>query len=110
MNKFVEYANHIGAARFETKLKPTYGDFYQFRVGTCEGLWRSTPTHYEILAVKNRVKHNGHYKLALAYFEKSCRRDNKKLLISKCWNPRVSWMNWKHGFKMIGWFNWEKTF
>mgnify|MGYP001559738190 CR=1 FL=1 len=95
---------------FETTTKPYLGDFFQFKCGTCEGLWRSTPTHYEILAVKNKQKHNGHFKILMRYFEQSCRRDNKKLLISECWNPRLMWMNWKNGFKRVSLFNWEKTF
>ena len=97
---------------FETKLVPTYGDFYQFRVGSCEGLWRATSTHYEILAIKNRKKHNGHFQLTMECFERSCKRDEKKLLVSECWNPRLAWMCWKHGFKRVKGtlFCWEKEF
>lgn len=57
-----------------------------FRVGTCEGLWCSTPTSYDILAITNNNPGNGHFNEALKWFEKSCIRDNKALRILEVWN------------------------
>lgn len=85
------------------------GLFLQFRVGTCEGLWRATETHYEILAVVNKQKGNGHFKRALWWFEQSCRRDGRKFLIREVWNPWLAYKCWKNGYKWIPMFNWEKT-
>ena len=84
------------------------GSFKCFRVGTCEGLWRSTPENYEILAIVNKKKGNGHFQKALWWFEQSCKRDKKKLRIIKVWNLRLAWNLWKHGFTWSWFCNWEK--
>jgi hypothetical protein len=86
------------------------GEFLCFRVGTCEGLWRSTSEAYEILAVVNHKRGNGHFKEAMLWFEQSCRRDRKALLVREIWNPRLAFMLRRNGFKWDGWFNWRKTF
>lgn len=57
-----------------------------FRVGTCEGLWRCTDKSYQILAIENKQKHNGHLTDVLQWFEHSCKRDNKSLEILELWN------------------------
>lgn len=97
---------------FEIMEKPWMGDFFKFRVGTCKGLYRATLTHYEILAIKNKVKHNGHFQLTMEYFERSCKRDGKKLLVSEVWNLLLAWHLRKHGFKRVKGtlFCWEKEF
>jgi hypothetical protein len=81
-----------------------------FRVGTCEGLWRSTFTSYEILAVVNHTPNNGHFREAMLWFEASARRDHKWLKIRECWNPPLAWMLWKHGFRWSPLFDWVKKF
>lgn len=86
------------------------GEFLLFRVGTCEGLWRGTDTHYEILAVVNKEKGNGHFRQTMEWFEDSCRRDGRKMLVREVWNPRLALMLRRNGFKWVSWFNWEKTF
>ena len=97
--------------QFESTKSPTkYAGFYGFRVGTCEGLWRSTPSHYEILAVVNKKRGNGHFKALLGWFEQSCRRDNKKLLMREVWNPWLAWKCYKYGWKWLTLFNWEKSY
>jgi len=76
------------------------GDFLCFRVGTCHGLWRSSPTHYEILAIKNDQKGNGHFAKAMWWFEQSCRRDKKKLMLREVWNPWLYYQSIKKfGYK-----------
>jgi hypothetical protein len=86
------------------------GEWLLFRVGTCEGLWRSTFTAYELLAVVNRQPGNGHFREAMLWFEQSCRRDHKRLIIRECWNLRLAWMLWKHGFRWSPLFDWVKNF
>jgi hypothetical protein len=86
------------------------GSFKQFRVGTCDGLWRTTDDAYEILAVLNRQKGNGHFKQAMLWFEQSCRRDGKKFRILEVWNVRLAFMLRRNGFKWNTLFTWEKSF
>ncbi len=81
-----------------------------FRVGTCEGLWRSTHKSYEILAIKNNAQGNGHLNDMFQWFEHSCRRDNKSLKVLEVWNDdfKNHLIN-KRGFKEYG-DNVEKKF
>jgi len=64
-------------------------NFTKFRIGTCEGLWQSTPTSYDILAVTNNQKGNGHFTDVIEWFENSCRRDKKSLRVLECWNKAL---------------------
>lgn len=50
-----------------------------YRVGTCNGTWRATPTTYDILNIVNTEPGNGHFEDVLQWFSRSCRRDNKDL-------------------------------
>jgi hypothetical protein len=86
------------------------GSFQMFRVGTCDGLWRVNDGAYEILAVVNRQKGNGHFKQAMLWFEQSCRRDGKKLRILEVWNVRLAFMLRRNGFIWKTLFVWEKSF
>jgi hypothetical protein len=82
-----------------------------FRVGTCEGLWRSTDESYEILAVKNKQIGNGHLNDVFEWFENSCKRDNKSLKILEVWNESFKeHLITKRFFKDIGENNLEKKF
>lgn len=63
------------------------GDFYEFEVGTCHGLWRATEHSY-ILAIVNDEPGNGHLDDVLAWFEHSCRRDEKRLRVLEVLNER----------------------
>jgi hypothetical protein len=58
----------------------------RFRVGTCTGLWGSTDDSYYILAVVNNKKHNGHLQDVFEWFEYSCKRDNRNLIVLEVWN------------------------
>lgn len=56
-------------------------DWNAFRIGTCHGLWASSPEAYLILAIKNTELNNGHFNDVLEWFEHSCKRDKKDLII-----------------------------
>jgi hypothetical protein len=81
-----------------------------FKVGTCEGLWRCTYTSYEILAIKNKEKGNGHLNDVFQWFEMSSKRDNKTLKVKEVWNERFQNHLQKRGFKRCSAFDFEKTF
>lgn len=61
-------------------------EFKRFRIGTCEGLWKSTKKSYVILAITNGVQHNGHLDDVFEWFEYSCKRDKRSLVILELWN------------------------
>lgn len=61
-------------------------DWKMFRIGTCDGMWCSTATTYDILAISNNEKGNGHFNDVLQWFEHSCRRDKRDLRILEVWN------------------------
>ena len=85
--------------------------FYRFRVGTCEGIWKAGENSYDILAIENKSKGNGHFEDVLELFERSCKRDNKKLRVLEVWNPDFKkHLIEKRGFQDIGGGNIEKVF
>lgn len=57
-----------------------------FRVGTCHGQWGCTKDSYYILSVINEEQGNGHLDDVFEWFENSCKRDNKNLLVLSCFN------------------------
>jgi hypothetical protein len=74
-----------------------------FRVGTCEGLWTSTEEAYEVLAIKNSQKGNGHFTDVLEWFENSCRRDNRDLKFMEVMNESfMKHLVSKQGFEVLG--------
>ncbi len=78
-------------------------EFMRFRIGTCEGLWSGTDQSYEILAVKNTQKHNGHFNDVLQWFEHSCIRDKKHFIIKEVWNKNLkNHLILKRGFTKLG--------
>lgn len=80
-----------------------FTEFTRFRIGTCDRLWRSTGTTYDILAVSNDSMGNGHFNDVLQWFENSCKRDNKDLQILEFWNSRLKkHLISKKGFNDIG--------
>ncbi len=82
-----------------------------FRVGTCEGLWRSTIKSYEILAIKNNAQGNGHLNDMFQWFEHSCKRDKKTLKVLEVWNEKFkNHLINKRSFKDLGGDNVEKKF
>lgn len=57
-----------------------------YRVGTCHGQWGFTQDSFFILSVMNEQPGNGHFNDVLQWFENSCKRENKNLLILDCMN------------------------
>ena len=85
--------------------------FRKFKVGTVEGAWRSTPEAYEILAITNSSKGNGHLTDTLQWFEYSARRDRKKFRILECWNGKfMKHLIKKRGFRFESIANVVKEF
>lgn len=81
---------------------PAAEEYSKFRVGTCEGLWRSTKTSYDILAITNNVPGNGHFNDVLQWFEASCKRDKKDFVIQELWNKDLKeHLLKKRGFKVL---------
>lgn len=63
---------------------PVHGNL--FKIGTCEGVWGSTPDSYFILSVINTEPGNGHLNDVFEWFEFSCKRDNRNLIVLECIN------------------------
>ena len=79
------------------------GDFIQFKIGTCTGLWTSTPDAYQILAVTNDNSGNGHLQDVFDWFENSCKRDKRCLEILEVWNEKFKeHLISKRGFEPFG--------
>ena len=76
--------------------------WYRFRVGTCNGLWASCDTSYKILAIDNERPGNGHFDDVLQWFERSCKRDKRNLIIMAIMNDRFyDHLINKRGFKLL---------
>jgi hypothetical protein len=88
------------------------GDNWQrFRVGTCEGIWRCQDDAYEILAIDNKVKGNGHFEDVLQWFYNSCIRDKKNFKIREVWNQKLkAHLINKRGFKPFSLVDVQKTY
>lgn len=79
------------------------GGFLRFRVGSCSGIWRSTPTSYEILGITNDQPGNGHFEDVLQWFYNSCVRDRKDFRILEVWNKDLKQhLIKKRGFSFYG--------
>ncbi len=63
-----------------------FDDYTAFKVGTCEGLYSFDGNSYQILAITNDQPNNGHFEDVLEWFEHSCKRDKKNLMILEVWN------------------------
>lgn len=61
-------------------------EFCKFRIGTCNGLYGSTESTYDIIAVVNDEPGNGHFVDVLEWFERSCRRDERSLRFMEIMN------------------------
>ena len=85
---------------FETAIHPVYGTV--FRVGTCHGIWGSTDDSYYLLSIMNDEKGNGHLDDVFEWFENSCKRDNRNLLVLACMNQDFYFhLIKKRGFKVL---------
>src|SRR6188768_4484540 len=80
----------------------TNPEWKRFKVGTCFGLWNSTPTAYQILAIVNDKPGNGHFDDVLQWFEASCAREGKDFVFIEVWNKRfLKHLIRKRGFKKV---------
>jgi len=101
----------ISSHGLDFEVAPGRFEWSQFRVGTCKGMWRSTDTSYDILAILNEEKGNGHLEDVFEWFENSCKRDNKDLKVLEVWNKDFKkHLIDKRGFIDIGGDNVIKKF
>lgn len=93
----------IHGLAFEVAPWPRSTEYMLFRIGTCDGAWRSTQITYDILSVINSQPGNGHFEDVLEWFEFSCRRDGKLLRILEVMNDRLrKHLIDKRGFAAVG--------
>jgi len=57
-----------------------------YRIGTCHGQWGDTWDSFYILSVMNDEPGNGHLQDVFEWFEFSCKKYGKNLLVLACWN------------------------
>ncbi len=77
-------------------------DFLNFRVGTCEGLYSWNDKQYIIVAIVNNQPSNGHLSDVFEWFENSCRRDKKDLVVAELMNERFAiHLITKRGFTVL---------
>jgi len=57
-----------------------------FKVGTCHGMYCVTEKTYDIIAIENDEKGNGHLQDVFEWFENSCKRDKKDLRVLEFMN------------------------
>lgn len=82
-----------------------------FKVGTCDGLYQATNESYCIIAIVNDEPGNGHLDDVFEWFENSCKRDSKSLIIMEVMNQRFkAHLINKRGFVMMDEENLIKTF
>lgn len=92
-------------------LKMNNFETVAFRVGTCEGIYRTSDKAYQIIAITNSEPGNGHFEDVLQWFEASCRRDKKALMFMEIMNDKFGkHLQQKRGFKKDGLNNMIKKF
>lgn len=96
---------------FEVAEWEMSNDFQRFRIGTCTRLFGVTDESYDILAIENSEKGNGHFEDVLQWFERSCIRDKRSFRILEVWNTDLK-LHLIHdrGFARIENDGVEKTF
>jgi hypothetical protein len=87
---------------FEIAEWPYSSDILLFRVGSCTGQWFSSDFAYHILSILNEKPGNGHLQDVFEWFEASCLRDGKALMIMDFFNPEFKrHCIEKRGFKEV---------
>jgi len=77
--------------------------FMNYRVGTCTGVYCWNEKAYMILSVGNNKEGNGHIQDVFDWFENSCKRDKKHLMVLEVWNKRFkNHLIEKRGFMPCG--------
>ena len=86
-------------------------DVSYYRVGTCRGIYSFDANTYTIIAVENDNKGNGHIQDVFDWFENSCKRDKKNLMVAEIMNKNfMKHLIDKRGFKAINGNNVIKIF
>jgi hypothetical protein len=87
-------------APYESILNSVRDDIKRFRIGSCFGLWQSTRYTYDVIAITNENKGNGHFDDVFQWFENSCYRDQKDFRFMEVINPALRiHLTTKRGFK-----------
>lgn len=77
-------------------------EFRNYRVGTCNGIYTWSDKAFIILAVVNDEKGNGHLDDVFEWFENSCRRDKRDLIVAELMNERFArYLITKRGFTIL---------
>jgi len=96
---------------FEAAPWPRNESIMLFRIGTCEGQWFVTENAYCIISILNSKPGNGHLQDVFEWFENSCKRDKRALIVLECMNENFrQHLLTKRGFKDMGRTNVIKEF
>jgi len=60
----------------------------RFRVGTCTGIFSFDGDNYIIIGIGNDKQGNGHLQDVFDWFENSCKRDKRNLIVAELMNER----------------------
>ena len=72
------------------EIAPFYTpDVTRFRVGTCNGIFSFDANNYIIIGVTNDKQGNGHLQDVFDWFENSCKRDKKNLMVAEIMNKAL---------------------
>ena len=95
IKRSIEKTNKIKSTEFKSTNNLSFGvaPFYdpsitKFEVGTCKGIYTCESTRYVIIAVTNDERGNGHLQDVFDWFENSCKRDKKDLMVAELMNER----------------------
>lgn len=84
MKSIIQTKHNLDFEVTESKLGMLY------RIGTVTGQWGSTWDSYYILSFLNHKQGNGHLDDVFEWFEYSCKRDCRNLLVLECMNERFA--------------------
>jgi hypothetical protein len=89
----IEKTNKIKSVEFKSTNNLLFetAPFYhpsatRFRVGTCDGIYSCESNKYIIIGVTNHEQGNGHLQDVFDWFENSCKRDKKDLMVAELMN------------------------
>lgn len=77
-------------------------DVLAYRVGTCTGIYSWDAKNYIIIGITNHEQNNGHLDDVFEWFENSCKRDKKNLMVAEIMNRRfMKHLIEKRGFTVL---------
>ena len=102
-NKLKDDAEFKSTHNLPFEIAPFYADnVLRYRVGTCTGIYNWDANNYTIIAITNDNKGNGHLQDVFEWFENSCKRDKKNLLVAEIMNKGfMKHLIEKRGFDLI---------